>query len=262
LGPITTVVADDNPTVCALFRSLLKNLGYTVTGEFNEAKSVIGFLEKNQPEVLILDIDMPGIGGMPGLQSILKQFPHIFVVVTMLDEQRATLKQVFDIGAAGCLVKPFKSDAIARMFAQLAKVMVRVRAGNVVSGSVSAGLRKRAVVVDHSLAMQALICTLLEEGGYEVAAVANSGMKGLLAIEQHRPHFVCLDGDMPDLNGLSTLACLHACHPTLPVIMITGRSDSATVQQAAEQHVAGYILKPIEPDKLLESIRRALIRPR
>jgi two-component system, chemotaxis family, chemotaxis protein CheY len=118
------------------------------------------------------------------------------------------------------------------------------------------------VVVDHSLAMQALTCTLLEAGGYEAATVANSGMKGLLAIKQHRPHFVCLGMDMPDINGLSTLACLHACHPSLPVIIVTGRSDAETVRQAAEQHVAGYVLKPIEPDKLLEIIRRALVRPR
>ncbi len=262
MSPIGTLVVDDNLAICALFRSILKSHGYAVLGELNKVEGVIGFLENHSPEVLVLDLDMQGSDGIEILQSILQRFPSLFVVVTTTDEGRAKLKAVFDIGAVGCLVKPFNQMDIGQMFSQLSRVIARVRAGTGATSGVSASPRKRAVVLDHSVAMQALICTLLEESGYEVAAVASSGMEGLLAIEAQRPHFVCLDMDMPELDGLSTLGCLLACHPSLPVIMITAHADAETVRRALSQRVAGYVLKPIEAGKLRETIRRALLRPR
>ena len=76
------------------------------------------------------------------------------------------------------------------------------------------------------------------------------------------PQVLVSDIRMPGQSGLDLLQQFKLRFPSLPVIMITGRADAETVKQAAEHHVAGYVLKPIEPDKLLESIRRALIRQR
>jgi two-component system, chemotaxis family, CheB/CheR fusion protein len=99
--------------------------------------------------------------------------------------------------------------------------------------------------------------TLLTDAGYQVKAYASA----LAFLESHRPEdrgCVITDVRMPGMNGLEMLASLVTAGSKLPAIIITGQGDIAMAVQAIRAGAADFIEKPVDPDVLLASIRRAL----
>ena len=64
--------------------------------------------------------------------------------------------------------------------------------------------------------------------------------------------------NMPGMNGLELLGRLKQVRPCIPVVMISGHADEALMAEAFQVGAADFILKPIDRDVFLESVRRAL----
>ena len=72
------------------------------------------------------------------------------------------------------------------------------------------------------------------------------------------PDIVCLDWDMPVMNGLGALRFILAARPKTKAVMITGRSDREAIVQAVQAGAKGYIVKPFHPDKVMSVIGKLL----
>ncbi len=97
----------------------------------------------------------------------------------------------------------------------------------------------------------------LEGGGYR-AAVAKSGPQGLQVAGTSHPGVVLLDLKMPGMTGLQALGELAKIEPAAVPVVVTGHG---TVDSAVESMKLGafdFLTKPVEPEKLLETVRRAL----
>ena len=94
---------------------------------------------------------------------------------------------------------------------------------------------------------------------YVVKAAVN-GMMALKIAEKKPPDLILLDIRMPGMDGFEVCHRLKANEATaaIPVIFLTGESDAATEADALEAGAAGYVIKPIDPDKLLASIEECL----
>ncbi len=111
---------------------------------------------------------------------------------------------------------------------------------------------KRILVIEDDRLTSRLVSATLVKAGYEVMAVPD-GMTGLEIIEIHHPDLILLDMYLPTLNGWGFLE-KYAQLPehTAPVIAL-----SAT-QVDIPGSVAGFLLKPFSPSKLLDEISRIL----
>lgn len=123
----------------------------------------------------------------------------------------------------------------------------------------------RALLVDDSAAVRRLLrLALAEDPGVEVAGVAANGRIALAMLEQNLPDVVTLDIEMPELDGLSTLAEIRKRYPRLPVIMfstLTERGAAATLD-ALSLGASDYVTKPTfvaDPAQAIVSIRSQLI---
>ena len=123
----------------------------------------------------------------------------------------------------------------------------------------------RALLVDDSAAVRRLLrLALADEPGLEVAGVAANGRIALAMLDQTVPDVVTLDIEMPELDGLSTLAEIRKRYPRLPVIMfstLTERGAVATLD-ALSQGASDYVTKPAfvaDPAQAIVSIRSQLI---
>jgi DNA-binding response OmpR family regulator len=117
--------------------------------------------------------------------------------------------------------------------------------------------KPRVLVVDDDAAVRELITVNLELEGFEVAS-AEDGVAALSAIDAFGPDLVTLDVRMSRLGGFETLERLRADPRTasVPVVMVTSRTQAADRARAEELGVAAYVTKPFEPGELVEVISR------
>lgn len=117
----------------------------------------------------------------------------------------------------------------------------------------------RVLVVDDSAVMRRLVTDALEvDPGIEIAGIAANGRIALAKIPFLVPDIVTLDVEMPELDGLQTLAILRKAYPRLPVIMfsmMTERGAVATLD-ALSLGATDYVTKPRDVSSIGEAIQR------
>lgn len=97
----------------------------------------------------------------------------------------------------------------------------------------------------------------LQERNYEVVT-CRSGQDALEAIGEQVFDIVFLDENMPGLSGLETLNELKQMQPGLPVVMITKNEEEAIMEEAIGSKIADYLIKPVNPNQILLSLKKNL----
>ena len=118
------------------------------------------------------------------------------------------------------------------------------------------------LVSDDNLEIREFLEEVLDTlGHYRVHSVGD-GMSALSLVKDLRPDLVITDQQMPNLTGTELIHRLKMEFPLLPVILMTGESTEALAVEALRQGAVDYLVKPFDPDTLMESIRRALAAAR
>ena len=97
----------------------------------------------------------------------------------------------------------------------------------------------------------------LQEKGYEVIPVI-SGQDAIEISKEQHFDIIFLDENMPGLSGLETLSYIKEIDPTVPVVMVTKSEDEGIMNQAIGNKIADYLIKPVNPNQLLLSIKKNL----
>ncbi len=114
------------------------------------------------------------------------------------------------------------------------------------------------LVVDDDQEMLKMVSRTLELEGYGVA-IAADGKSALVLLEERRPDLVILDIVMPGLDGFEVLDLIRQ-RSNVPVIMLTGRSEVATLRDALALGADDYVRKPFGRQELLARIQAKLRR--
>jgi two-component system chemotaxis response regulator CheY len=115
----------------------------------------------------------------------------------------------------------------------------------------------KVLLVDDSGVMRALLRSIISAHDFIVVGEAENGVKALEAVKTVKPDLVCLDIEMPELSGLETLLQLKSKHPGIGVIMVTSSTVAADVKQALTSGADGYILKPFNAGKVIDTLTLA-----
>ena len=97
----------------------------------------------------------------------------------------------------------------------------------------------------------------LKSKGYDVTT-ACSGRDAVELAEHESFDLIILDENMPGITGLETLPLLADVAPTVPVIMITKSEEENIMDQAVGNRIADYLIKPVNPNQILLSIKKNL----
>jgi two-component system response regulator NreC len=104
--PITVLLADDHGVLRAGLRMLLENQPeMTVIGEAGDGITALRLTQELSPDVLLLDISMPGMDGLQALLAIRVAAPDCRVLLLTMHEEEAILRQALQAGAAGYVLK-------------------------------------------------------------------------------------------------------------------------------------------------------------
>jgi DNA-binding response OmpR family regulator len=115
------------------------------------------------------------------------------------------------------------------------------------------------LIADDEADIRDLVTTKLSQAGLEVVALGD-GHTALKAARDRRPDVAILDVMMPGLSGLEVMAGLAEDPATasVPVILLTARSQEFDVKAGLSLGAADYIIKPFSPRQLLERVQAIL----
>ncbi len=106
LKPIRLVLADDHTLVRAGIRALLEKLpGVEVVGEASDGREVLNLVKLHRPDVVLLDISMPGLNGLEAAARLAKEFPDVKVVILSMHNNEEYVWRALKSGVAGYLLK-------------------------------------------------------------------------------------------------------------------------------------------------------------
>lgn len=119
----------------------------------------------------------------------------------------------------------------------------------------------RVLVVDDTPSIRFLIRTNLELDGHDVIE-ADNGQDCLDTLSRESVDVLLIDVVMPELDGYASVATLRAQpeYADLPIIMVTTQSQVADIRRGTEVGVTEYVVKPFDPDALVELVADVLAR--
>lgn len=116
---------------------------------------------------------------------------------------------------------------------------------------------KTILTVDDSRTMRDMLLMTLTEAGYQVAQ-AEDGVEGLAKLEGALPDAIITDINMPRLDGFGFIEQVRS-DPNrrgVPILVLTTESEAGMKERARRAGATGWIVKPYNPAKLLDALRR------
>ncbi len=103
---IKFLIVDDEPAVVDQVKELFEMRNYAVVTATSGEKA-LELVKKENPNIIILDICMPGVSGIDVLKEVKKSFPKTRVIMLTGIEDEATKDMAMELGASGYLTKPY-----------------------------------------------------------------------------------------------------------------------------------------------------------
>jgi two-component system chemotaxis response regulator CheY len=137
------VIVDDNLLCRTLLRSILSNGGHDVVGEARDGTQAPVCVHELRPELVTLDLVMPGRGGLATLEHLLMVDPSLAVVVCSASLDQRRVLAALRLGAKGFVVKPFDHltvlDAVRSALAETDSNAHEIERGEVLAAGAGTG---------------------------------------------------------------------------------------------------------------------------
>ncbi len=119
--------------------------------------------------------------------------------------------------------------------------------------------KTRILIVDDDENIRKTLSNILKEKGYVVDA-ARDGEEAILKSKANFYNLALLDIRLPDMEGTELLAKMNETVPKMVKIILTGYPSMENAIEAVNKGADGYIVKPVNPDKLLSIIKKHLTK--
>lgn len=107
------LVVDDDTLMREVLKAILRSEGFEVVGEATDGQAALAQVGRLSPDVVCLDVNMPGMSGIEVLKSILSAAAGTKVVMITGDSSMATVREAVGSGASGYIIKPFNAARVA-----------------------------------------------------------------------------------------------------------------------------------------------------
>ena len=118
---------------------------------------------------------------------------------------------------------------------------------------------KIVLTVDDSASIRQMVAFTLKNAGYDVVEAAD-GMDGLTKAKARGFDLVLTDQNMPRMDGLTLIKSLRGMtqYKSVPILMLTTESSDAMKAQGRAAGATGWLVKPFDPQKLIEVVKKVI----
>ena len=238
----TVLAVDDDPDVVGLIQRQLEEWEYQVS-TLGRGDPVEGWAEEHQPDLILLDMILPDVGGMEVLQA-LKNNPvtsdiPIIALTIMPDDGSA-----WDFGIMDYLTKPIETEELRR---SVEKAMA---------------WRGRVLIVEDDPDTAEMLSAAMRQTGF-TPLVAVGGYEALAMARRYRLNLILLDLRLPGMDGYEALTHLKRDTVTQTIPIIAVSAHVSDVEQERKRLIAlgaaTFIPKPFSIVDLLNEIEAALL---
>jgi two-component system chemotaxis response regulator CheY len=117
------------------------------------------------------------------------------------------------------------------------------------------------LVVDDAAFMRLMIKDILIKGGYNIIGEAVNGIDAIEKYGRLKPDLVMMDITMPEMEGIEALRRIKQNDPVAKIIMCSALGQRLLVVEAIQAGAKDFIVKPFQPDRVLETINKVLHKP-
>lgn len=117
---------------------------------------------------------------------------------------------------------------------------------------------KTILVVDDAAFMRMMIKDILNKNGYSVVGEADNGLNAIERYEELKPDLVTMDITMPEMDGITAVKEIRKRNPNARIIMCSAMGQQAMVIDAIQAGARDFIVKPFQPDRVLEAVAKAV----
>jgi len=272
-------------------RMEMRDVGSRVALSGEEALQMV---EEDAPDVMVLDLRMPGINGMEVLERVKQEHPHVQVIILTGHGSKKEEKEARRLGAFEYLQKPADtSQLLATVSSAWAKGIKFLKdsrdefertmtAAALAEGGLpeaarqgeqapsQAGTSEEPKPDQSDTSGQALKVLFVddEEDFVKTMAermemrelggeVAFSGQQALQMLENDVPDVMVLDLRMPGIDGMEVLRRVKKTFPQIEVIIMTGHGSDQDEEEARRLGAFDYLRKPVDIEHLMETVRNA-----
>ena len=120
-------------------------------------------------------------------------------------------------------------------------------------------MAKSILAIDDSASIRQMVGFTLKSSGYEVVEAVD-GMDGLDKAKGKTFNLILTDQNMPRMDGLTLIKSLRGLpqYKTVPILMLTTESSDAMKQQGRAAGATGWLVKPFDPQKLVEVVKKVI----
>ena len=119
-------------------------------------------------------------------------------------------------------------------------------------------MAKKIMITDDALFMRVTLKNILVANGYEVTAEAVNGQDAVDKYAVTRPDLVLMDITMPIMDGITATRTIKGSDPNANVVMCTAMGQKNMVIEALQAGAKDFIVKPFQPDRVLQSIKKLI----
>ncbi len=117
-------------------------------------------------------------------------------------------------------------------------------------------LGKRILITDDTAFMRMTLRNVLEKNGYEVVAEAEDGLQAVERYQQLKPDLVTMDITMPNMDGITAIKKIMDQDPQAKIVVVSAMGQKALVIEALNSGAKDFIVKPFQPDRIVEALQK------
>jgi PAS domain S-box-containing protein len=249
----TLLYVEDNPANLTLVEQLIARRPDMVLLSAEDGNTGIQMARANQPDLVLMDINLPGISGIEALKILHEDAAtaHIPIVALSANAMPRDIEKGMKAGFFRYLTKPIKIDEFM----------------NTLDVALEFGVKPvRILVAEDSPDNRLLIRTYLKVSPYQLTFEEN-GKAALDRFASSDFDLILMDVQMPVMDGLAATAAIRALErerggARTPIIALTAHSSLQDVERGGTAGCNGYLCKPISKLELLSAIEKYRRQPK
>jgi two-component system, chemotaxis family, chemotaxis protein CheY len=119
-------------------------------------------------------------------------------------------------------------------------------------------MSQRVLICDDAIFMRTMIADILKQAGFDVIGEAETGAQAVTRFRELRPDLVTMDIVMPDMGGIDAVREIVREAPEARILMCSAMGQQALVIEAIQAGARDFVIKPFQPSRLIEAVKRVL----